>query len=185
MPQRPKPIDFNAIRKAISNTVEKYVGGKLKCIQAEQSDQNRPSPPMPYMTFKIIAAAMKSGDDHQSYITDETWSRSGQRVMTVSFQCFAAQQEEAYEIMSLWQAQLELNTVQEYLRRSKIAVWLIGGVADLTQLHNTGYEARSQMDVTFGIASNLDEDLGSIETVGVEGEVDTDQEIIEVNFDAP
>lgn len=105
--------------------------------------------------------------------------------MSISFHCYAAQPEDAYNLMATWQAELDEPTTQEVLRRALIAVWTIGGVADLSQLLNTGYEARSQMDVQFGVASNLEKDLGSIEHIEIAGDVDTNQGHVQTNFEIP
>ena len=87
--------------------------------------------------------------------------------MTVSFNCYGESHEEAYNYMQLWNSALDLENIQEDLRRAGIAVWVIGNVADLSQLLNTGYEGRAHMEVTFGIAVNLTSDLGAMESVDV------------------
>lgn len=102
--------------------------------------------------------------------------------MTVSFQCYGNSHEEAYNYMSLWQTSLDLQNIQEILRSAGIAVWTIGTVADLSSLLNTGYEGRANMDCTFGLAFNLESDLGAIETVPVQGTITTDQNKV-VNTD--
>ena len=105
--------------------------------------------------------------------------------MSVSFHVYALDKDQAYNYMALWQACLDQFTTQEWLRRAGIAVWLIGNVADLSQLLNTGYEGRTQMDVQFGIASNLTEDLGAIEKVAVTGTIQTDTGTVVVPFTEP
>lgn len=177
------PIDFNGFRRVLADTITFVTG--LQCILEEQGNQNFVRPKLPYFSFKLTTPAAKTGDDAMEYVTAETFNRGGERKMVVSFHCYAPEQEQAYNFMAQWQAALELQTIQAILRSAKIAVWTIGGVADLTQLLNTGYEARAQMDVQFGIASNLAEDLGSIETVEIQGQVDTDVEIVDLNFDVP
>jgi hypothetical protein len=104
--------------------------------------------------------------------------------MTVSFHCYAEQQETAYNLMSLWQASLELYATQTNLRKASVAVWLIGAVADLSQLLNTGYEGRSQMDVQFGVVSQMTEDLGEITSVEGTGAVESDQGTVTTDFTA-
>lgn len=166
-------IDFKRIRQGLVRALEATMG--KTCIVAEPDTLNNPRPPLPYFSFKITTAAAKEGDDHDEYIGNGTTTihnRGGQRRMVVSFQCYTASTDESFELMCTWQGALELRSVQEELRKYGIAVWIVGNVADLTSLLQTGYEARSQMDVTFGIASNLTEDLGTIEEVQVQGEVE-------------
>lgn len=184
VPQR--PIEFGPIIDALASTVERVTG--ITCILHEQKGQDSqplPRPARPYMGFKLTTPAAKNGDDHVEYLAGGIQNRGGQRKMSVSFQCYARNQSEAYEYMTLWQASLELKTIQEVLRRSGIAVWLIGSVADLTQLLHTGFEARSQMDVQFGIVSNLTEQPGVIEHVGVTGTVDTGGAVQTIEFTSP
>jgi hypothetical protein len=82
--------------------------------------------------------------------------------------------------MTLVQAKLQDETVLMDLRRSSIAVWDVGTVADLSQLLNTAYEGRTQMDITLGVASNLGADLGEIESVTISGEIDEETDEIDV-----
>lgn len=173
------PLDFNALRIAVIDEVQKIT--RTTCIVAEPETQNVPRPCKPYFTMKMISPATKSGDDAATNIHDlsghatTNWNRGGQRKMTVSFNCYGRSHEEAYNYMALWQSSLELESVQADLRKAGIAVWLNGNVADLSALLNTGFEGRAQMDVQFGVASNLTENLGEIDTITIEGTVTTDQ----------
>ena len=94
--------------------------------------------------------------------------------MTVEFNSYGRSHEEAYNYMALWQGSLDLSNIQADLRTVGIGVWIIGNVADLSQLMNTGYEGRAHMECTFGIAFNISSDLSYIETVVAEGTVQTD-----------
>jgi hypothetical protein len=95
--------------------------------------------------------------------------------MTVSFNAYAGSHEDAYNLMALWQTGLDEENTQSLLRQAGIAVWLIGTVADLSELLNTAYEGRAQMDCTFGLAMNVTSDLGEILEVVVDGAITTDQ----------
>ncbi len=187
------PVDYVQIRKAFARELKRVTG--LTAIVEEPVTQNAPRPCLPYFSFKFIVPGAKNGDDSSFYAgTDDApylYGKGGNRKMTVSFHCYATTQEEAYSYMALWQGALELPGVQESLRTATptniLAVWLIGTVADLSQLLNTGYEGRSQMDVQFGICSNLVENDGAIESADITGTVDLgdggDPEVIE--FVAP
>jgi hypothetical protein len=171
-----RAIDYNAIRIALSRVVKQITG--CETVLAEQKGQNvqpLPRPPLPYFTFKFLTPALKVGDDSREYTgTGNIFNSGGQRKMIVSFNCYAKSPEDAYELMTTLQASFDLRTVQATLRQSGIAHLTSGSVADLTLLLQTGYEPRSQMDVDFGIASNLIEDLGAIERVTGTGTVNAD-----------
>jgi hypothetical protein len=172
------PIDFNAIRKAIANEIVKSVGFDTNHVILEEPETpNTPRPTRPYMSFKLTSPAGKNGDDSYEHVSGTIWNSGGVRKMNVSFHCYGTSHEEAYNLMSLWQAVLGVEPVQERLRKSGIAIWIIGELADLSLLLNTGYEGRSHMDVSFGVASNIESDFGAIEHVTVDGTLDEDIEI--------
>lgn len=175
------PINYDALRKALVDEVQRIT--HLLCIVAEPEVPNSPRPPRPYLTLKMISPAIKQGDDSAENVADdmgastEVWNRGGQRKLVVDFNCYGKSHEQAYDYLSLWQSSLDLETVQTNLRKAGIAVWLASNVADLSALLNTGYEGRATLQVEFGIASNLTEDLGSIETINVDGVTTSDQNI--------
>jgi len=129
---------------------------------------------------------VKRGDDARTKILDihgnptTSWNVGGQREIMVDFNCFGNSHEEAYDYMALLQSALELQTIQEDLRRAGIALWMNGSVADFSALLNTGYEGRAQMQVAFGIAANMTEDLGEIAVVPFQGDIKTDSGPTEV-----
>lgn len=178
------PIDYNAVRKAFANIITKVTG--LVCVLEEPTYQNAPRPALPYFSFKIITPGARYADDATFYSGGgEIQNHSGPRKMTVSFHCYAQDQETAYNFMALWQASLDTFDTQELLLNANISVWLIGTVADLSQLLNTGYEGRSHMDTDFGIGSFITEDQGEIDTAHISGTIDTNNGIVNDEFTAP
>lgn len=182
------PLDYNAARKALANAVTQFTG--RTCILAEdKKGQPEDRPDLPYFSFKITSPGLKYGDDDKRYTdvaNNQTQvSTGGLRGVMVSFQAFATEQEDAYGLMGLLQSGLQQLGLQETLRRAGIAVWRVGTVADLTQLLNTGFEGRAQMDVLFGMAANVVEKYGTIGSVEIEGTVDTGQGEVEMDFTAP
>lgn len=176
------PFNFTPVRVALVREVERVTG--FKCIRLEPAVPNSPRPPqLPYFSYKLTSPGAHIGYASQQWTGDSTIFNAGaQRRISASFQCYAQDQETAYNYMSLWQMALEMVTTQAALRESGIAVWTIGDVADLSQLLNTGYEGRAQLDVTFGVAFNKTEDLGTIEEIEVSSTVDTGKEEVEQDF---
>lgn len=183
------PISYDAIRKAFIAAIMKtcYLD-QNHVITEEPETQNWPRPTLPYISMKIIVPGARFGDDTITNVPDSQgnpttiFNSGGPRMMTVSFHCYGISHEQAYDYMSLWQSSLDLQNIQELLRKSGIAVWTIGTVADLSSLLNTGYEGRAHLDSTFGVAFNLESDLGAIESVPVKGTITTDQNEV-VNTD--
>lgn len=168
------PVDFNAVRVALVDQVQQAVGAT--CIMFEPETPNAPRPPKPYFAMKFLSPAVKKGDDSRSYNgTTNVVNIGGQRKMVVDFDCYGRSHEEAYSYMAAWQSALETETVQWNLRAAGIAVWLNGSVLDLSALLNTGFEGRCHMQVDFGVAANVTENLGTIDKATVTGTVTSDQ----------
>lgn len=184
-----KPVDYEAIRILISREITRNTG--VEGILEEPETQDAPRPGLPYFSFKFTSPGIKSGDDDKRNILDgdgnptNRWVSGGVRKMAISFHCYAKSHEEAYNYMGLWQAALDSEPVQENLRRGGVAVWVIGNVADLSQLLNTGYEGRSQLDCSFGVASNYVSDLGSMESVEVQGSISSGEDVLDIETNVP
>lgn len=176
-------IDYNLIRIAFVRCMQGVLPKNTKTNQpipialAEPETQNEPRPDLPYMTFKFTTPGAKSGDDTKSWVLDDMGAPTtivnsgGVRKMTIDFDSYGTSHEEAYNLMAIWQTALDLEDIQAILRQAGVAVWIIGNVADLSKLLNTGYEGRAHMTCTFGIAMNLQSDLGEIDSVKVGGTV--------------
>jgi len=98
---------------------------------------------------------------------------SGLREMTVSCQTYVAKPDSrdptknAKHLMSLAQSALGLPSVLAALRTAGVSVVDTGPVQNVDALLEDAYEARCNMDVRFGLASNVAEYLGYIKTVEV------------------
>lgn len=169
--------DFNKIRTALIEAITYSTGlDQNHAIVYQPESQNWARPTLPYMTMHITVPGARYGDDTKQNLPGSTeWVSGGPRKMTVSFQCYGSSHEQAYNLMSLWQTSLDEENTQEMLREAGLSVLIIGSVADLSALLNTGYEGRAQMDCQFGLAMNLTSDLGEMDTAVVQGSVTTDQ----------
>ena len=178
------PVDFNAIRTAFARSIYSSTG--LTAMLEQPETQNVPRPGLPYIGFRIQSPAIKSGDDSHEYDPGTgLWKTGGVRKMVVVFDSYGSSHEEAYNYLTLWQCYLDTAPIREYLRAAGIAIWVIGNVADLSQLLNTGFEGRAHLEVSCGIAVNLSNDLGSMETAVVQGHVNTDQKTVVISTTVP
>lgn len=186
MLQKNKPfkidLDYNAVRAALIQSIQFATGlDQNHTITAEAEAPNEPRPSLPYFSMKITTPGSRYGDDTKQNVLDKdgnqtsVWNSGGPRKMTVSFDCYAKSHEDAYNLMGLWQGSLDEENIQSFLRAAGISVLIIGTVADLSQLLNTGYEGRAHMDCQFGLAMNLTSDLGVIDTSVIQGAIKTDQ----------
>jgi len=170
------PIDYDAIRTALVRTLQSAMGlDQQHVLMAEPEQAGWPRPSKPYFTVKIVNAATRFGDDVPDQVGSAsplgTISRNygGPRGMMVSFNCYGNTHEQASSLMVLWQGMLDTELTQESLGVAGIAVWKQGEVRDLSELHQAGYEGRSQMDVFFGLASNLLQEIPYIAAFKVVG----------------
>lgn len=184
-------LDFNLIRRAVCTVMYKSLGlTQNQVIEEEGEEPNFPRPKrFPYMGFKITSPGGRYGDDAKQTVLDSlgqptTKVRSfGPRRMTMIFNAYGKTHEDAYNLMMLWQSALDEELVIDYLNSKGISVSVIGGVADLSALLNTGYEGRAHLDCTFLITAGVTSDLGEIETVSIQGEVATPQEIVDIDIE--
>lgn len=173
------PIDYNKLRIALVRELKRVTLLDDDHILTEEPEvQNSPRPTRPYMSFKITGPATKYGDDSYDNVSGTSWNTGGVRKMTVTFHAYGCDHEEAYNYMSLWQTCLNTESTLSKLRSAGLAVWMVGNVADLSLLLNTGYEGRSMMESTFGVAANLVTDYGQIEHVTVNGTLDEDINLV-------
>lgn len=174
-------LDYNIVRKSIIGAMAYITKLDQNHIMVSEPEQpNVPRPSLPYMTMKITIPGARFGDDDKRIVLDKDGNPTtvvnsgGPRKMTISFNAYATSHENSYNLMSLWQLGLDESNTQALLRQAGIAVWTIGTIADLSELLNTGYEGRSQMDVTFGLAANITSDNGEIDVATVIGQVTAD-----------
>lgn len=168
------PVDHNGIRIALVRAVQRATGlDQNHVVMAEPETPNEPRPTKPYMTLKLTGAGMRYGRDVATIQNaDGLYNYGGPRLLLVSFNAYGTTHEEAYDLLSLWQAALGMEPTLAYLRQSGVAVWLPGQITDLSELLDTGYEGRAHMDCKFGVASNALAELGAIETAVVSGSAD-------------
>ena len=183
MPPLRPVINYSLFTAFLVAEIKRTIG--VVAIIDSPTVQQAPRPRLPYMSFNYRMPSQKYGYDSVAHVEDNVFNVGGLRRMILSFSCYAETQEEAYAIMTTWQSALELPTVQERCRAAKMPVWGSEPVVDLSQLLNTGWEARAQMDAYFGLASNVEVDLGAIETVEGVGTVNTNGvDEAEVPFEA-
>lgn len=181
-------IDFNPIRAALVNMVQGVTG--IQCIVEERKGQftvKTPRPCLPYCSFKILTPAGKIGTDAfqptgTADAPSSVYNFGGVRKMVVSFKCYAKYPETAYNYMTHLEAALDTDPVQDTLRSSGICFWDSLGVVDISTVLTAGYEGRASLDVSFGITSSLNVNLGEIDSVQVNGEIISGLETEDVEF---
>ena len=144
----------------------------------DRPNVQRPTPP--YLSIMMVTPIIKVGSrDSISYEHDEdnpddtNFSVSGQRRFTLAVRAYGVSTGkaffDAFDNMSKLQDSLEDSVGREELTKAGLAVWNSNDILDVTELLESGYEPRAQLDIEFGIVSNRVVDLGAIETVKITG----------------
>lgn len=168
------------VQLSIYNWVRNRVNGVVDATSIIWRNQSEALPPRPCVTMKITEGPRRTGyQDNISFIggPDGTeFNVGGQRTMTVSFQIFGNSKIHrpiAYQLGLDLNSSLSLQTILDQLRAGGISVLQQGDLTNITALEETEYEERVQFDVVFGLAQNIVDDPGIIETVGVIAETVT------------
>lgn len=147
----------------------------LTVIKANQHD---PRPPRPYVSLNFQDPSSKLGIaiDQQSttipVVVDVshpvTVSTEGMRKAIASINIFG---ENAVSLLAKARDSLDRPDVAESFERAGIVHLDDGPITDLTELQETIYEERGQMDLTVAFVSSSEVDVGTIENVETTGEV--------------
>ncbi len=144
-------------------------------------------PELPYFSLLLITPIQKRGSrDSMMHQNDSKWTIGGQRAFTLAVRSYAKAKNknffEPQDLLAKLQDSVEDDTRREDLTKAGLAVSFSSDILDITELLETGFEPRAQLDIGFLIASNRDAELGAIEMVKIEGTFDGDTE---PEFDIP
>lgn len=172
-------MESGAIKTAILTWMARETG--LTCIYARQGT---PRPKLPYGSILVVNAGVRIGGQDELRVQGSNFSQSGLRRILVSINIFG---EDANGKMSTLRDSLDRPDVIEEFERAGLAHHGEVGPNDLTELEDTSYPERSQLDLTLSYAKNYNGiSVQPIDAVEVEGEVfsspesepiDTDLEI--------
>jgi len=145
-------------------------------------NQSQPLPARPCVTLKIIDGPRPIARQGNLFFNPDTHTKRNafsvgmQMEMTVSIQVFGTTKLNK-KPMAL-QLALDLNSsllrqsILDNLKASGVSVQVVGQPRNLTALEESEYEERAGFDLTLGLAQNMNDEPGTIETVNLE--VNTD-----------
>lgn len=130
------------------------------------ADQAAPRPAEPYATIRINAGVPVGNDELrevQEVGPDVIGSYRGQRTATVSLNIFGTN---AVQLMRTARMSLAKQSVLDTLYNDHdLSVIDAGEILNMTDLLETRFQKRAQMDVIIGFAESIDDNLGAIEKV--------------------
>lgn len=128
--------------------------------------ENSPRPTSPYVTINL-STINQIGWDWTPNPTDNAGDVDiiGDREFTIQLQAYGG---DPFTVMENLRSSLQKQAILDTLRLVGIVFVNWFAINDITELVDTRFEKRTQMDVLFRIAQDNNETLGTIATVHVE-----------------
>lgn len=148
---------------------------------------NTPRPNEDYISVRVSSPVQQTGSrDDIEHKDDTKFNIGGARTFTMTIEAYKVKSPSDsrvnYDFFDPQDRLIKLNDALEDpnrrlpLTKAGLAVWNKSAIIDVTELIETGYESRAQVDYIMGMASNREADLGIIEKVAItptiEGEED-------------
>lgn len=153
-----------------------------KYIDADRviwEDENIDRPLAPYIALSIVAGPVKLGGQAElRHESDTKFSVNAMKRVTVEVKCIGRPDQNYLEIL---QDSLGKETVLSAFRAKGMAVVSEGDIVSIPERMESGFEDRASMDIGFYYASSVEDDLGKIEHVTGEGEVEEETYPFEIN----
>lgn len=147
----------------ISNAIYDWITG-VTGVKAIFSMQDGPVPPKPYIEINVLTGPMKLGGQDDLRRDGEEFTLTGPRNLMCSINVHGA---EAFDILSKAHDSLDDPAVIDSLEAAGLTVIDEGNPTDLSELQETHFETRFQMDVEFGLASDYKVEPDIIESAEV------------------
>jgi hypothetical protein len=145
-------------------------------VGAEQivwREQAAALPPRPAIGLKLLTGPMRVGsfDDVLNAGDDTNCVVGGQRTISVSIQLYGDQSStfSLNQLAADLSASLTKATILETLYSKGIAIFDIGDISDISAVEESEFEKRLNFDIVIGVAENVEDQPGFIETVGTIG----------------
>jgi len=141
-------------------------------------DQASPRMNYPFATFKVLSVSPVAWDQYEPVDpVSGIQNIGGWRRVAVRFQYFG--DNFMSEMLKAFQS-LQKREVISYFSTRGMVINEKGSVQNLSEMLETKWDPRASFDVFFGIAENMSDKVGVIETVVMEGEFSGGGEIIDV-----
>lgn len=151
-------------------------------ITAIWDKQGFDKPALPYITCNIIAGPQLDGTPQRNYKETDVYTYILRKIFTLSIQSHAITSHLAF--LSTLIDSMELPTHRATLRAAGLSIYNDTDVSptDISELLDTGWEKRGSIDVTMAFADEVDDTVGEINTVGVQGIAGTKFENIDITI---
>lgn len=136
-----------------------------------RANQKGPRPARPYVSLNFLNPSSRLGAsvDQQWVNADKTVSTEGMRKAVASINIFG---ENAIDTLARVRDSLDRPDVVAKFDAAGVTHLDDGQINDLTELQETIYEERGQMDLTVAFVASGDVDVSTIEHVNLSGDAD-------------
>lgn len=153
--------------------IVQWLNGLLnKPVIVDRPNSTRPK--RPYLTINLVTPLQKAGSRDNTVANDDgTFSLCGQRTFTLSVKAYSDNGRDntgffqAHDLLAQVMDSVDDPELREPLTVAGLAVMSVGDILDLTELVESGFEARAGMDMFMGIAANRDTGLLTIDKVEI------------------
>ena len=157
---------MDAVKTAIEARLKELVGAEVIIF----ANQNAPRPPSPYWTMRLSVGRKVGRDQLSQGVTaqgDQTVA--GAREITLQVQRIGTGSVSAMEDL---RDNLSKTSVVEKWFTSKLSVYDMGEVQDLTTLLDAQLEERASLDLFIRFGTKLLDNVGIVETVATAADFD-------------
>lgn len=131
------------------------------------ADQDGPRPARPYATLRLITGAVKLGGQDNLRVNESgVFYLNGPREITVSINVMGVS---ALDILTTARDSLDDPSVIDDLEADGIAIIEDGSPQNITELLETGFEERAQMDLKIGFQAERDSTAVVVTKISLNG----------------
>lgn len=174
----------------IFQPVRQWIESITEVTRVIKDKPGRPRPnKFPYITVNLITSLQKIGSrDSLEYDApdealpisetnpDDQWNIGGQRRFVISVNAYVDKKIrdffDAQDLLIKLQDAVDDPNQRTILKAAGLSVFSVGDILPISELIETGWESRAQVDITMSIASNRKTRLGAIEKVEIQGTID-------------
>lgn len=164
-------LDLVKVQDALYDWIKNEMTGVIPDEQIIWRNQSEPLPPRPCVTLRIMDGPRPVGRDGSvTAQLDGTFNVGVQEEMTVSIQIYGNSQVHrplAYQAAVDLNSSLLKTQVRGPLSVAGIGIQEVGQPVNLTELEESEFEERAGFSIQLGLAQNVVDDPGVIETANV------------------
>jgi hypothetical protein len=157
------PIDFSSIKNSLYDWVSSVVPVGMPVIYYQP---NAPRPTIPYLTLYLSTVNAVNQDWTSSSVdVNGVAEMKGDRQFILQIQAYG---NDPLTVLENVRTSLQKESVLDTLRGNGIVFYQSITINDITDLVDSEFEKRAQLDISFAIGQVYDDTLGYFDTMEIE-----------------